>query len=63
MIQLRKLNNRTVRDIIKLEVEDSQKDFVDKAIKVHGTYYDYSKVRYVNSTTKVEIICPIHGSF
>ena len=28
MIQLRKLNNRTVRDIIKLEVEDSQKDFV-----------------------------------
>ena len=41
----------------------SQKDFVDKAIKVHGTYYDYSKVRYVNSTTKVEIICPIHGSF
>ena len=31
--------------------------------KYHGKKYDYSKVKYVNSTTKVKIICPIHGDF
>ncbi|MDW6058180.1 hypothetical protein SAZ11_08775 [Streptomyces sp. FXJ1.4098] len=25
--------------------------------------YDYSRVEYVNKTTKVVIICPIHGEF
>jgi len=31
--------------------------------KVHNNKYDYSKVEYVNSNTKVCIICPIHGEF
>lgn len=31
--------------------------------KVHGKLYDYSKVNYVNSRQKVEIICTKHGSF
>ncbi len=31
--------------------------------KVHGDIYDYSKVNYINNGTKIEIICPIHGSF
>lgn len=39
------------------------KDFVNKAVSIHGDKYDYSHVRYINSNTKVEIICPIHGSF
>ena len=39
------------------------KDFVEKAKKVHGDKYDYSKVKYVNSIIKVSIICPIHGEF
>ena len=39
------------------------KTFIKKAIGVHGTRYDYSKVKYVNNHTKVEIICPDHGSF
>jgi hypothetical protein len=30
---------------------------------VHGDEFDYSKVQYVNARTKVEIICPVHGSF
>jgi hypothetical protein len=30
---------------------------------VHGDKYDYSKVEYVNTKTKVIIICPIHGEF
>jgi len=29
----------------------------------HGEQYDYSKVKYVNSDTKVTIICPKHGEF
>ena len=38
-------------------------EFIEKARKVHGDKYDYSKVEYVNSSTKVCIICPIHGEF
>ena len=37
--------------------------FIEKAIKRHGNRYDYSKVEYVNSQTKVCIICPEHGEF
>ena len=37
--------------------------FIEKARKVHGGKYDYSKVNYANSLTKVCIICPIHGEF
>jgi rubrerythrin len=38
-------------------------EFIEKAIKIHGNTYDYSKVEYVNSQTKVCIICPKHGEF
>ena len=38
-------------------------EFVKKAREVHGDKYDYSKVEYKNSATKVCIICPIHGEF
>ena len=31
--------------------------------QVHGDFYDYSKVIYINSCTKVIIICPVHGEF
>ena len=37
--------------------------FIDKAMKVHGQKYDYSQVDYVNSKTKVKIICKEHGMF
>ena len=39
------------------------KEFIEKAKKVHGERYDYSKVKYVNTMSKVCIICPIHGEF
>ena len=39
------------------------KDFIDKAICIHGSEYDYSKVNYINTGTKVCIICPAHGEF
>lgn len=31
--------------------------FIKKAIKIHGDEYDYSKVKYINNHTKVEIYC------
>ncbi len=37
--------------------------FVEKAIKIHGDKYDYSKVNYTNSKVKVIIICKEHGEF
>lgn len=38
-------------------------DFIEKARKIHGNKYDYSKVDYVNARSKVCIICPEHGEF
>lgn len=37
--------------------------FIAKAIEVHGEKYGYSKVEYVNASTKVIITCPTHGDF
>ena len=37
--------------------------FIEKANIKHQHKYDYSKVDYVNNSTKVCIICPIHGEF
>lgn len=37
--------------------------FIERARAVHGDKYDYSKVNYVNNSTKVTIICPKHGEF
>lgn len=39
------------------------KEFKTRAIKVHGKKYDYSKVVYVNNSTKIIISCPEHGDF
>ena len=38
-------------------------EFITRAKEIHGDKYDYSKVNYVNSSTKVCIICPEHGEF
>ena len=38
-------------------------NFVEKANKIHNNKYDYSLVEYINSKTKIKIICPIHGVF
>ena len=37
--------------------------FIKKANIKHSLKYDYSKVEYINATTKVIIICPLHGEF
>ena len=37
--------------------------FIEKAKLIHGDKYDYSKVDYINCSTKVIIICKTHGDF
>lgn len=41
----------------------TQEEFIEEAQAKHGDFYDYNQVRYVNSTTKVILICPKHGEF
>ena len=38
-------------------------EWVEKAKSIYGDKYDYSKVEYINSDTRVCIICPKHGEF
>ncbi|MFW6226148.1 MAG: DUF723 domain-containing protein [bacterium] len=38
-------------------------EFIERANKVHNFHFDYSKVEYVNSQTKVIVICKKHGEF
>jgi uncharacterized C2H2 Zn-finger protein len=44
-------------------IKHTLNDFIQKANKIHNNKYDYSKVNYINSKTKVIIICPEHGEF
>ena len=41
----------------------TNEEFIERARKVHGDKYDYSKVNYIKSSEKVCIICPEHGEF
>ena len=52
----------------KVEVEGyggrmTQNEFIDRAQAIHGKRYDYSKVEYKNTNTKVCIVCSKHGEF
>lgn len=55
----RKCGKDKVADTKRKNIEE----FITKARAVHGDKYDYSKIEYKNSYTKVVIICPIHGEF
>lgn len=51
------------KDNVRKNTSSTTETFIEKAKKVHGVKYDYSKVNYINNKTKVCIICPIHGEF
>ena len=51
------------RENIKSKQSMGIKEFVKRAREIHKDKYDYSKVEYVNSTTKVCISCAQHGDF
>ena len=44
-------------------VKSNCDEFINKANIIHGDKYDYSLVKYINSQTKVKIICKKHGVF
>ena len=39
------------------------KEWVEKAIEVHGDKYDYSETEYIRNKEKIIIICKEHGKF
>lgn len=41
----------------------TKEEFVKRSILVHGERYDYSDSIYINTRTKLKIICRIHGAF
>lgn len=41
----------------------TQTEFVSRAKEIHGDKYDYSNSIYVNSSTKLIVICRKHGQF
>lgn len=41
----------------------TKEEFINTVKDLYKDKYDYSQIIYVNSQTKIEIICPIHGSF
>ena len=43
--------------------EQRKQQFIIKAHKTHDNKYDYSKSEYINTTTKITVICPEHGEF
>jgi len=43
----------------KLKVEE----FIKRSNKIHKNYYDYSKVVFIDTKTKVNVVCPEHGDF
>lgn len=41
----------------------TKEDFIKQAQEIHGTFYSYDKVEYINKVTPVTLVCPIHGEF
>lgn len=52
----------TTRGCFKCPYNNTTK-FIEKARKIHGDKYDYTKVNYQGNAKKVIIICPTHGEF
>lgn len=41
----------------------TKEEFLSRSNTKHGNIYDYSKVEYIKSNKKLEIICKTHGKF
>lgn len=46
-----------------MPAKKSHAQFINDAIAVHGSRYDYTKVEYINSSTKISVLCSKHGEF
>lgn len=49
--------------VIELDRKINKEKFIEKSKNTYNDKYDYSLVDYVNTKTKVKIICPEHGIF
>ena len=54
---------RCAMESLAIKRTSSSSKFIEKAKKVHGNKYDYSKVEYVRAIEKVNITCKTHGDF
>lgn len=54
---------KKAKESLRKSVGLTTEKFIERAKKIHGDKYDYSKVKYENTDTKVCIICPKHGEF
>lgn len=41
----------------------TQQEYIEQATKVHNGKYTYERMNYISGKHKIEITCPIHGSF
>ncbi|MEZ8633370.1 hypothetical protein AB6D56_22715 [Vibrio lentus] len=49
--------------MLKPSLQERANHFIQKAKLKYGERYDFSKMKYVNRSTPVEILCPEHGAF
>ena len=50
-------------EVVSFKLSKDTQKFIEQSKKVHGELYDYSKVDYVDSHTKVVVICDKHGPY
>ena len=43
--------------------DKTQNEFINESIKIHGNKFLYDKVNYINTVTKITLICKEHGEF
>lgn len=41
----------------------SKNEFLLKSLNIHGDFYNYDLVNFINTKIKIKIICPKHGEF
>ena len=46
-----------------MQIRYTTESFINKASILHNQKYDYSVTQYVNSKSKLKILCSIHGVF
>lgn len=63
MVQSCKHNLQRAADLSGCSFCIKEQNFIIKSQQKHQFIYDYSLVKYINSNTKVKIICKIHGVF
>lgn len=45
------------------KLSSDKEEFINKALEIHGSKYNYDKSVYIHSKQKMTIVCPIHGNF